>query len=312
MAIAGLGYPKGLFVLPFDHRSSFERGLLGISGRQPDSGEVEQLSAYKRIIYEGLLEALSNGVPKESAAMLVDQKYGARLLAEAKALGIVTCVPVEKSGQSEFDFEYGDDFRQHIENAAPTFTKALVRYNPDGDATANENQRRRLATLSDYAHSNGYKFMFELLVPATESQAEAVAQDIQAYDLKLRPELTTRTMAELRDVGVEPDVWKLEGTEDPEAARSFVAQARAGGRSDVGLIILGRGENDERVREWLSVGAKTDGVVGFAVGRTVFWQPLVDHKDGLISRAAAVGRIAEKYQGLYELFLDARAQAAAV
>ncbi|MCH7892397.1 MAG: DUF2090 domain-containing protein [Gemmatimonadetes bacterium] len=227
MTIAGLGYPKGLFVLPFDHRSSFERGLLGISGRQPDSGEVEQLSAYKRIIYEGLLEALSNGVPKESAAMLVDQKYGARLLAEANALGIVTCAPVEKSGQSEFDFEYGDDFRQHIEKAAPTFTKALVRYNPEGDATANEKQRRRLATLSDYAHSNGYKFMFELLVPATESQAEAVAQDIHAYDLKLRPELTTRPMAELQDVGVEPDVWKLEGTEDPEAARSFVAQARA-------------------------------------------------------------------------------------
>ena len=132
MTIAGLGYPKGLFVLPFDHRSSFERGLLGLGGRQPDSGEVEQLSAYKRIIYEGLLEALSNGVPKESAAMLVDQKYGARLLAEAKALGIVTCAPVEKSGQSEFDFEYGDDFRQHIEQAAPTFTKGLSPLQPGG------------------------------------------------------------------------------------------------------------------------------------------------------------------------------------
>ncbi len=181
MTIAGLGYLKGLFVLPFDHRSSFERGLLGISGRQPDPDEVEQLSAYKRIIYEGLLKALSDGVPKESAAMLVDQKYGSRLLAEAKALGIVTCAPVEKSGQSEFDFEYGDDFRRHIEIAAPTFTKALVRYNPDGDATANDNQRRRLETLSDYAHSHGYKFMFELLVPATESQAEAVADKLTQF-----------------------------------------------------------------------------------------------------------------------------------
>ena len=135
--------------------------------------------------------------------MLVDQKYGARLLAEAKALGIVTCAPVEKSGQSEFDFEYGEDFGRHVEEAAPTFTKALVRYNPEGDATANEKQRRRLATLSDYSHSNGYKFMFELLVPATDSQAEAVAQDSRAYDLKLRPELTTRTMAELQDAGGE-------------------------------------------------------------------------------------------------------------
>ena len=151
--------------------------------------------------------------------------------------------------------------------------------------------------------------MFELLVPATESQAEAVAQDSQVYDLKLRPDLTTRTMAELQDAGVEPDVWKLEGTEDPEAARSFVTQGRAGGRSDVGLIILGRGENDERVREWLTVGAKTEGVVGFAVGRTVFWQPLVDHRDGKTSRADAVSRVADAYQRLYELFVGAQAKA---
>ena len=309
MAISGLGYRKDLFVLPFDHRSSFERGLLGISGREADPQEVEQLSGYKRIIYEGLLEAIENGVPKESTAVLVDQKYGADLLADARQLGIVTCAPVEKSGQNEFDFEYGDEFRQHVEEAAPTFTKALVRYNPDGDASVNENQRRRLKVLSDYAHSSGYKFMFELLVPATESQLESVARDSHAYDLQLRPGLTTRVIAELQDSGVEPDVWKLEGTEHPMAVRSFVEQARADGRNGVGVIILGRGENEERVHEWLTTGAKTDGVVGFAVGRTVFWQPLVDYTEEMISRADAVSRIAGTYQRLYNLFIDARSRA---
>ena len=312
MAIAGLGYQNDLFVLPFDHRSSFERGLLGISGRQADPQEVEQLSAYKRIIYEGLLEALENGVPAESAAILVDEKYGAQLLAEARERGITTCVPVEKSGQEVFDFEHGDEFGQHLQKVAPTFAKALVRYNVDGDPGMNERQRNRLKALSNYAHSNGYRFMFELLVPATEGQMESVGKDNQAYDLQLRPELTTRVIAELQDAGVEPDVWKLEGTEDSDAARSFVSQARAGGRNDVGLIVLGRGENEERVREWLSVGAKTEGVVGFAVGRTVFWQSLVDFKDTKASRAEAVSGIAGTYQRLYQLFVDARAKAATV
>ena len=133
MVVSGLGYRKDLFVLPFDHRSSFERGLLGISGRQADAQEVEQLSAYKRIIYEGLVEAVNNGVPRELAAILVDQKYGGSLLAEAKELRITTCLPVEKSGQNEFDFEYGDYFGRQVEEAASTFTKALVRYNPDGE-----------------------------------------------------------------------------------------------------------------------------------------------------------------------------------
>ncbi len=311
MSTSGLGYRKDLFVLPFDHRSSFERGLLGISGRQPDPQEVERLSAYKRVIYEGLLEALSSGVPKDSAAILVDQKYGAQLLADARERGIVTCAPVEKSGQNEFDFEYGAEFRQHVEEAAPTFIKALVRYNPDGDAGVNENQRRRLKELSDYAHSSGYKFMFELLVPATGPQLESIGKDLRAFDSRLRPELTTRAIAELQDAGVEPDVWKLEGTEGREAVRSFVAQARADGRDAVGVIILGRGEDEERVRDWLTAGAKTRGVVGFAVGRTVFWQPLVDYKEGATSRADAVSRIATTYHHLYELFMDARAEATA-
>ena len=83
--------------------------------------------------------------------------------------------------------------------------------------------------------------MFELLVPATTLQLDSVGQDRQAYDQSLRPELTVRAMAELQAAGIEPDVWKLEGTEDSLAARDLVAQARVNGRDRVGTIILGQG-----------------------------------------------------------------------
>ena len=100
-----------------------------------------------------------------------------------------------------------------------------------------------------------------------------------------------------------PNVWKLEGVDDPEAARNVVAQARAGGRDRVGIIVLGRGEDETRVRHWLSIGAQVDGVIGFAVGRTVFWQPLLGYKDGSISRDEAVSQISGTYHGLYRLFV---------
>ncbi len=308
MDLSALGYDKDLFILPFDHRSSFEAGLLGVQGRQADPQEVEQLASYKRVIYEGFLEALEKGVPVGTAAILVDQKYGEELLADANKRGITTCTSVERSGQPEFDFEYGENFTQRLRDTGPTFAKALVRYNPGGDGSVNENQRRRLKVLSDHAHSVGYKFMFELLVPATEGQLESVGRDLHAYDLNLRPELTEGAISALQQAAVEPDVWKLEGMDDPEAARSVVAQARAGGRDSVGVIILGRGEDERRVHDWLIIGAQTEGVIGFAVGRTVFWQPLLDYKDGAISRAEAVSRIAGTYQVLYKLFIDARAR----
>ena len=311
MSSSDLRYRRDLFVLPFDHRGSFESGLLGIRGRKATEGEVEQLAAYKRLIYDGFLQAIESGVPPDKAAILVDQKYGDALLADAVTRQVVTCVPLEKSGQEEFDFEYGDDFRARLQDASPTFAKVLVRYNPGGDAQLNERQRQRLHVLSDHTREAGYKFMFELLVPATEAQLQSVGQDKRAYDLRLRPELTARAMGELQGAGVEPVVWKLEGMEEPQAVRDTVAQAQAGGRDGVGIIILGRGENEQRVREWLSAGAQVDGVIGFAVGRTVFWQPLVDYKDGKSSREDAAARIAETYQGLYRLFTESRAKAAA-
>ncbi len=122
---------------------------------------MKQLSQYKRMIYEGLLQALGNGAPRETAAILVDQTYGEAILLDAANLGIVTCAPVEKSGQAVFDFEYGSEFEQRLGEVAPTFAKALVRYNPEDDGDVNRLQRQRLKVLSDYAHMAGYKFMFD-------------------------------------------------------------------------------------------------------------------------------------------------------
>lgn len=113
---------------------------------------------------------------KSRLAILVDQKYGAQFLVDAREQDIITCVPVEKSGQNEFGFEVGDDFRQHIKEATPIFTKALVPYNPDGDAGVHENPRRGLKALSVYSHATGHRFRFEHLAPATESQLEFVAE----------------------------------------------------------------------------------------------------------------------------------------
>ena len=306
MQTTTLGYNRDLFILPFDHRSSFEAGLLGIRDRPADPQEVHQLAGYKRIIYDGFLQALETGVPPNNAAILVDQKYGEDLLADANQRGITTCTSVEKSGQAEFDFEYGEDFGRRLNDAKPTFAKALVRYNPEGEDSANENQRRRLRVLSEFARPSGYKFMLELLVPATEAQLNGVGHDVRSYDLDLRPNLVVQAVRELQDAGVEPDVWKLEGMDEPDAARCLVSQVQADGREKVGVIVLGRGENQKRVDHWISIGGGTPGVIGFAVGRTVFWQPVVEHQNGAISRTQAVDRIAGAYGRLYHHFIAAR------
>ncbi len=297
-----LGFDKPLYILPFDHRGSFQKKMFGWDGALSPQ-QTAEIAAAKRVIYDAFVSSVHDGVPKEKAGILVDEQFGAEILRDATAAGYSTSCPAEKSGQDEFDFEYGDDFGKHIEAFHPTFCKVLVRYNPEGDPVLNQRQAARLKRLSDYLHNQSRsRFMFELLVPAEKAQLDRLKGDKKAYDRELRPRLMAQTIQELQDAKVEPDVWKIEGLDRREDCEKIVAAARRGGRNAVGCIILGRGEDDKKVREWLTTAAGVPGFIGFAVGRTSFWDPLVDFRSKKITREAAVKEIARRYQEFVEIF----------
>ena len=111
---------------------------------------------------------------------------------------------------------------------------------------------------------------------------------------------------QLQDAGIEADVWKIEGLDSVEDCKKIVAAAHRGGREKVGCIVLGRGEDDKKVREWLSVAAKVPGFIGFAVGRTTFWDPLVGWRDSMISKAEAVQEISRRYREFVDIFESGR------
>ena len=265
----------------------------------------------KQVIYDGFKSAVAAGVPKEKAAILVDERFGAAILRDATSQGYMTACPAEESGREEF--EYGEVFAKHIEAFHPTFCKVLVRYNPEGDQTLNRRQWAQLRRLSDYLHSESSSlFMFELLVPPEKAQLEKLMGDKKAYDRELRPGLMLETIRQLQNAHVEPDVWKIEGLDRREDCEKIVATARQGGRDRVGCIILGRGENDEKVREWLATAAGVPGFIGFAVGRTDFWEPLAGWRNKKESREAAVAEIARRYREFVDVFESARVAASAV
>jgi myo-inositol catabolism protein IolC len=292
-----------LYLLPFDHRGSFEKDLFGVAdGAEPDDAQRARISDLKVLIYEGLEEALVNGAPSASAGVLVDEEFGADIARRAKVAGLTLALPVERSGRDEFDFEYGDGFARHIEEFDPDFVKVLVRFNPDGDAEINARQATRLAYLSDWLRQHGRALLFELLVPPTKAQLACVREDVAAYEHTALPGLVVRAMAALQQAGVEPDVWKIQGLDDRVDCANAVAQARAGGRDDVVCIVLGHGADDARVKHWLNEAAGVDGYVGFAVGRTVWFDALADHVAGRCDRAMARTRIAENYQEMIDVY----------
>ena len=297
-----VGFDKPLYILPFDHRGSFQTKLFGWSGTLTIH-QTAQIAASKQVIYDGFKVALQSGVPEQKAGILVDEQFGAAILQNARVRGYTTACPAEKSGQEEFDFEYGGEFAKHIEAIQPTFCKVLVRYNPEGDRALNARQAAKLRRLSEYLRDKSSSlFMFELLVPAEKTQLEQLKGDKKVYDLQLRPRLMVETIEELQGAGVEPDVWKIEGLDSRKNCERVVTAARRGGRDKVGCIILGRGEDDQKVQQWLATASGVPGFIGFAVGRTSFWDALVNWRAKKITREQAVHDIASRYREFVQIF----------
>ena len=296
-----LGYDRHLFILAFDHRGSFQKKMFGISG-EPNADETATIADAKSVIFDGLRKALEAGVDRLEAGALVDEQFGTEIARQARSEGMTFAMPVEKSGQDEFDFQYGDDFGAHIEDFDPSFSKVLVRYNPDVDLDMNARQTARLRRLSDWLHDHDRKFLFELLVPAGEEQLASVGGDSDRYDDEVRPGLMLRTITELQAAGVEPDIWKIEGIDRREDCERIAAQVRSGGRDRVGCVVLGRGANADKVDHWLRQGAGVPGYLGFAIGRTIWWDAVKGYVDGALDREKAAAQIAENYRRSIDVY----------
>ncbi len=304
-----LGYDGKLYILAFDHRGSFQKKMFGIEG-DPTAEETKTITDAKRLVFEGMEKAVSRGLDASTAGVLVDEQFGGDVPKLAREHGLALSMPVEKSGQNEFDFQYGSEFGDHILNFDPAFSKVLVRLNPDGDADMNERQLGRLKELADWLHANGRLFLFELLVPAEDGQLESVGGDTDRYDAELRPELMRRAIEQIQDSGIEVDIWKIEGVDTQEDAQMLVDQTRKGeGRENVVSVLLGRGASDEKVDHWLRQAAPVEGMVGFAIGRSIWWDSLKAFLAGDLEREAAAEQIADNYERFIKVYDDAEAGA---
>ncbi len=299
----GLGHDGKLYILAFDHRGSFQKKMFGIEG-EPTPEQTATIADAKHLIYEGMLEAVRRGAEASATGVLVDEQFGGDIPQGAREKGLELAMPVEKSGQNEFDFEYGADFGAHIEKFDPDFSKVLVRYNPDDpDTEMNERQLGRLKELADWLHGHDRRFLFELLVPATEEQLSSVGGDTDRYDAELRPELMRRAIEAIQNAGIEVDGWKIEGVDERSDAEMIAQQTRSGsGRGNVTCVLLGRGASTEKVEHWLEQASGVDGFIGFAIGRSIWWDALKGFLNNDIEREAAASQIADNYLHFVQVY----------
>jgi myo-inositol catabolism protein IolC len=280
------------FILAFDHRSSFVRSFLEVTW-EPSADNVRVAADVKTLIADGLVAAVEAGrVAREEAGALVDATFGVAAIERLQGAGIRVAVPVEASGRREFTFESAD-WRERLDAIQPAWAKVLVRYNPSVDAEMNERQRARLLEAQMVARAIGVGFLFELLVPPGPEQRT------EDFDTAIRPGLVVDALDELRAAGIEPDMWKVEGLERREDCELV------GGRAGAPVVVLGRGADAAAVERWLRAGAGVPNYDGFAIGRSIWWEPARAWLDGASDRDTAVAAIAGRYAHFADVWRDA-------
>lgn len=294
-----------LFILAMDQRDSIEQKLYELDAA-PTPEQAASIAANKLLVYRGLLDAVP-GLPSGARpGFLVDEQYGASPAVLAGADQRVSlAMPIEASGREWFDFAYGHDWRTHAEFFHARYPKVLIRDNPGLDREQRAAQADRVAQVSSWARKEGLQFIVELLVPATDEDDAAVGGDTDRYDREIRPGLTVRSMEFLQDRGVEPAIWKIEGLAAREDAERVAATARRDGR-DGRCIVLGRHAPTAQLDEWLRVAAPVEGFVGFAIGRSNWWDALEDRLAEKIDEATARRQVADNYTHFVRTYLDAR------
>ena len=295
-----------LLILAMDHRASFGKTMFGVTGT-PSDADLGRMRAAKSLIFAAAQAAVAGLRGRAQFGILVDEQLGTDVAREARPAGFVLAMPVEVSGSEKLEFEYGDDFAAHIEKFDPDWVKVLVRFNPDDPADLADAQTATLRRLHDWVTANGRRWLLELLVPAT--RAQLAASDNQAgYDRHARPELTAQVIATLAAAGVHPGIWKLEGYETTAGARVVLDAVRAAdpqGGPESPCVVLGRDAPEAQVDHWLAVAAPLPGYAGFAIGRSIWEDPLAGHLAGHTDEAAAKAAIAGNYRHFIEQYLAA-------
>lgn len=287
-----------LFLLAMDHRASLLKSVYDVKG-DPTDEQVAEVEAHKRLIFDGLQRAVTQGVDAASVGVLTDELYGAEVARAVRSAGIDLAMPIEASGHDWFTLQYGDlsrsEWLEHIDAFSPDQVKILVRDNPDESADDRRRQLDDLAVVSRVLHERDLVMLVELLIPAMADQLASVGGDEKRYDAEVRPDLTVQVITQMQSAGIEPDIWKIEGLETVDAAREIVEATQRDGRDAVRCIVLGRDAPQDRLDHWLRIAASVAGFRGFAIGRSVWEKPLEDRIADAIDDEGLISAVAENF-----------------
>lgn len=278
------GVHNELTVLAVDHRSQFD-DLIAQTGADP-----ARIPAFKLLALRAM-DAVAKGDPR--FGILADGRYGFDTLAKAADYPYWIGRPIELPQSRPLQFEASADVATELaEWPLNHVVKCLVFYHPDDPPSLREAQERQLVRLADACRKTRHEFLLEVILPrGMPVDAGTVADCLQRFYA----------------LGIKPDWWKLEPSDDVAAWRNIEAVIRRNDPWCRGVVLLGLSAPMEDLMASIKLAAVIPIIKGFAVGRTIFYDVARDWLAGKMGDSAAVAAMATRFDTLTKTWRLARA-----
>jgi myo-inositol catabolism protein IolC len=104
-----------LFILPFDHRSSFIKDVLKVQGK-PNKKQTEAVSHLKETIFLGFLDYAKD---RKNFGILVDEEYGKEIIKKAKKERLLFLFLLKKAENKSLNLNTEANSRTILKNSNP-------------------------------------------------------------------------------------------------------------------------------------------------------------------------------------------------
>ena len=273
-----------LTVLAMDHRSQFE-DICKKVGADPERIPVFKTLALKAV------DRLARGDPR--FGVLLDGRFGMRGLEAAADHPYWIGRPIELPGSCPLEFECSEDVATELATWPRNHVvKCLAFYHPDDAAELRERQERQLLRLQDACLKTGHELLVEIIA--------AKNGPVDAHTV-------SRAIQRLYDLGMKPDWWKLEPSDDHAAWANVERTILKNDPLCRGVLLLGLSAPQDELIASFAAAASAPIVKGFAVGRTIFADVAEAWLAGRVDDEAAVADLSSRFAALVDAWRTARA-----
>jgi 5-dehydro-2-deoxygluconokinase len=276
--------PEALLSLAVDHRSQFD----DLCADLPPAAAA-RVPRFKTLVLRAL-DQVAGGDP--TFGTLLDGRYGARALEAAADTPYWIGRPIEVPGSRPIRFEGSPDVAATLRDwPANQVVKCLVFYHPDDPAELRERQDRQLLRLFDACRATRHEFLLEI-----------IASKHGPVDART----AARVIDHVYDLGIYPDWWKLEPSDEPAAWAQVEATIARRDPHCRGVVLLGLAAPKDELLASFAATAGAEVVKGFAVGRTIWQEPALRWLREEIDDAQAVAMLAANFAELVDAWRAAR------